>query len=174
MNKVTSQAALPVAANSTGGQASARATSPAGHFSHSEIPAQGGGGLTGDGKQAGWAALHSVRSVLAKVHHKIFAWWAGTTSAESVEVGLVRPQLVEGQHPNSDAVDPHGTARADGGAHPHSLAVAHIEDDGFVTVHPPMGQPRNHAEEIANALASAEHRKRVEGEARINFELECG
>lgn len=33
MNKVTSQAALPVAANSTGGQASARATSPAGHFS---------------------------------------------------------------------------------------------------------------------------------------------
>ncbi|MEH6391143.1 MAG: hypothetical protein V7763_05760 [Sulfitobacter sp.] len=30
---------------------------------------------------------------------------------------------------------------------------AEIEDDGFITVYPPCGIPRNHAEEIANTLA---------------------
>lgn len=29
-----------------------------------------------------------------------------------------------------------------------------IEDDGFITVHPPFNKPRNHAEEIANARAA--------------------
>lgn len=29
-----------------------------------------------------------------------------------------------------------------------------IEDDGFITVHPPFPTPRNHAEEIANARQS--------------------
>jgi hypothetical protein len=29
-----------------------------------------------------------------------------------------------------------------------------IEDDGFITVHPPFPNPRNHAEEIANARAA--------------------
>lgn len=29
-----------------------------------------------------------------------------------------------------------------------------IEDDGFITVHPPFPNPRNHAEEIANAQAA--------------------
>ena len=28
-----------------------------------------------------------------------------------------------------------------------------VEDDGFITVHPPYGTPRNHSEEIANAIA---------------------
>ncbi|WP_254655587.1 hypothetical protein [Sulfitobacter sp. EE-36] len=28
-----------------------------------------------------------------------------------------------------------------------------VEADGFITKHPPCGTPRNHAEEIANALA---------------------
>lgn len=28
-----------------------------------------------------------------------------------------------------------------------------VEADGFITTHPPCGTPRNHAEEIANALA---------------------
>lgn len=31
-----------------------------------------------------------------------------------------------------------------------------IEDDGFVTVHPPLPTPRNHAEEIANAREDLE------------------
>ena len=31
-----------------------------------------------------------------------------------------------------------------------------VEDDGFVTVHPPFPTPRNHAEEIANARAAFE------------------
>lgn len=30
-----------------------------------------------------------------------------------------------------------------------------IEDDGFITVHPPFPNPRNHGEEIANARAAA-------------------
>ncbi len=30
----------------------------------------------------------------------------------------------------------------------------HIEDDGFITVHPPFPLPRNHGEEIANARAT--------------------
>lgn len=30
-----------------------------------------------------------------------------------------------------------------------------VEDDGFITVHPPFPNPRNHAEEIANAQAAA-------------------
>lgn len=29
-----------------------------------------------------------------------------------------------------------------------------VEDDGFITVHPPFPNPRNHAEEIANARAA--------------------
>lgn len=28
-----------------------------------------------------------------------------------------------------------------------------VEADGFITTHPPCGTPRNHAEEIANAMA---------------------
>lgn len=30
-----------------------------------------------------------------------------------------------------------------------------VEDDGFITVYPPFPNPRNHAEEIANAQADA-------------------
>ena len=30
---------------------------------------------------------------------------------------------------------------------------AQVEDDGFITVHPPCGTPRNHADEITNAVA---------------------
>ena len=31
--------------------------------------------------------------------------------------------------------------------------TSHPERDGFITVHPPCGAPRNHAEEIANLIA---------------------
>ena len=34
-----------------------------------------------------------------------------------------------------------------------NAAGEEVEDDGFITAHPPCGTPRNHAEEIANALA---------------------
>lgn len=30
-----------------------------------------------------------------------------------------------------------------------------VEDDGFITVHPPCGTPRNHAEEIRHTVAEA-------------------
>lgn len=32
-----------------------------------------------------------------------------------------------------------------------------VEDDGFITVHPLCGTPRNHREEIANAVAGEAH-----------------
>jgi hypothetical protein len=35
-----------------------------------------------------------------------------------------------------------------------TLIEGEVEDDGFITVHPPMGRPRNHAEEIANLRAT--------------------
>lgn len=42
---------------------------------------------------------------------------------------------------------------------------------------PPCGEPRNHAEEIANAIAAYKRDKALkeamEREARIQFELEC-
>ncbi|MCF7725751.1 hypothetical protein [Sulfitobacter sp. M22] len=34
-----------------------------------------------------------------------------------------------------------------------------VEDDGFITVHPPCGTSRNHAEEIANAAAEDARRR---------------
>lgn len=184
MNKVTSQAAQPLAANSTGGQVSARAPSPAGHFSHSEIPAQGGGCRELDYPATIEGGLHCVLDGAADAVNPFFRSFqhsqsvrrAGATSAESAESGLFQSQLVEGQHLIPDAVATHGTAGAGGGAQPHGPAAAQIEDDGFITVHhfPPCGFPRNHAEEIANALAYADHLAREEEDARFNFEMECG
>lgn len=37
--------------------------------------------------------------------------------------------------------------------------TAEIEDDGFITIHPPFPNPRNHAEEIANARSLTTHNR---------------
>lgn len=156
------RAVKPDTHNSTGRRAPDPGRRPTGHFSHSEIPAKGGGGPAGDGGRADRVVLHFTRSVAAKVHHTIFAWRAGATSAESTEGHLIGSQWVKGPHQVSDAADTHGAASAGGGDRPHP-AAAHL----------PCGEPRNHAEEIANARAYVARRKRIESLARIEFELEC-
>jgi hypothetical protein len=49
-----------------------------------------------------------------------------------------------------------------------------IEDDGFITVHPPCGTRRNHTEEIRNAMAAEERRKKWETLLRARFDEESG
>lgn len=65
-------------------------------------------------------------------------------------------------HPN--AAKTHGAVSGGGGIPPRN-AVAQT---------PPCGTPRNHAEEIANALAEFTRRNAMKEAARVTFELETG